>query len=60
MGMKLTPAHLSLLHEASRYGAAEASTRYERELIAVLVVHGYLDSAARITQLGRGALKGQD
>lgn len=58
-GKNLSPAELSLLHEAQEHGEAVASTDYERGLIASLIVHGYLDSNNRITQLGRGALKGQ-
>lgn len=58
-GLKLEPAHISLLHEAKTDGYCKASTEYERGLIAQLVVYGYLDSSNRITRLGRGALKGQ-
>lgn len=58
-GKKLDPAQLSLLHEAQEYGTCQANTEYERGLIAQLIVYGYLDSSHQITQLGRGALKGQ-
>lgn len=58
-GMRLSDAHLSLLSEAEEYGTCKATTEFERRLIAELVIHGYLDSSDRITQLGRGALKGQ-
>lgn len=59
MGMRLSPAHLSILHDADESGPFEPSTKYEEQLAAQLQVHGYLDSSFRITQLGRGALKGQ-
>lgn len=59
MGKKLSDVELSLLAEADQDGKAVASTEFERQLIAGLIVHGYLDSGDRITQLGRGALKGQ-
>lgn len=59
MGMKLSPAHLSILHDANESPPFEPSTRYEEQLVAQLQVHNYMDANNRITQLGRGALRGQ-
>lgn len=59
MKEKLDPAELSLLYEAERYGEAKASTDYERQLIAGLVIRGYLTSSDRITLKGLAALRKQ-
>lgn len=57
--MKLTTTHLVLLRQADTEGKATATTEHEKQSIAELQVAGYLDHGARITRLGRGALKGQ-
>ena len=59
MSKRLSDIELALLQEANDDGKVVPVTEFERGLIAGLVVHGYLDSDDRITQLGRGALKGQ-
>lgn len=59
MGKQLNHAELSVLHDADESGSFEPTTKYEEQIVATLQVHGYMDARNRITQLGRGALKGQ-
>lgn len=59
MGMRLNDAQLSILNDAKDGEPFVPCSKYEEQLTAQLQVHGYLDASGRITQLGRGALKGQ-
>lgn len=59
MGMQLSDVHLSILSDASDGKPFRPCSKYEEQLVAQLQVHNYMDSSNRITQLGRGALKGQ-